>query len=232
MVNDLSEMVNARHPVGCVAYMVVPLTCTEWSPSEIVTNDKGVYERRVYFEDLAEALDAAKDLARDVSQVEVVSIYDDEIVVKYSNGIRENSMNKIDQAITAIAEGKSTPAREAKRLRIREGQTNYDRLTTRTYSKPNIEEPVMHSNEVQDLIYAVGQEVLASLTELLGSSEGLYDLLRSDERVKQEYYGLFEHFADRYFGNGNSRKGVSVDRAEAKLRVWNNLFVYGNLPWV
>lgn len=110
-----------------------------------------------------------------------------------------------------------------------------DHLTTRSHEKPHTEEPVVWSNEVQDIQHIAGQSALRSLEEMLPDrSTEIYDLLRGDLRVKNEFYGLFCHFADRLLPHDlpdGSRKGISVDREEAKLRVWLNLFEFGSLPW-
>ncbi len=95
-------------------------------------------------------------------------------------------------------------------------------------SRPKVSHPQVWSRAVRQLLTQAEHEALESLIEkerwTFGSAKMEQKVL-SDPATKREFYELVLHFIPRVNpSNGFSPKGPPVDRAEARLRIWEVLY--------
>lgn len=102
--------------------------------------------------------------------------------------------------------------------------------------KPNVEEPPAWSQAVQSILYRAGLEADDAIVEewepgadpyrkLTLINDVIAQKLSDDPQFKRDYYDHVLFFIDRVKpDDGFSRKGASVDRAEARLWLWFKLF--------
>jgi hypothetical protein len=102
-------------------------------------------------------------------------------------------------------------------------------------SRPNVKEPVVWSWAVQQIVSAAAYIALHEIAqerygrtkgmELLSAHNKTEDDVQNDPEVKREYYDRTIHFVAKVRpSDGFSEKGSAVDRAEARLRLWLDLF--------
>ena len=115
-------------------------------------------------------------------------------------------------------------------------------METKVPPKPRVRHPVSWSCAVQDIVAHAKHSALCSLVEKMhGDVKGfawtsascrVSEAIEADVGVAREFYEIACHFIAKCDPprDGASDKGLPVDRAEARLRLWLDLFARPPVP--